>query len=88
MMYLVRRYVNELPQGAYGVDNSYYIVGLFDSEEKAKAAMKKAVGQARETDFDEQYECHITTIDIIPIEVNKAYKEDDQIYYGGGFYVE
>lgn len=87
-MYLVRRYVDEKAPGEYGVCDSYYAVGLFDSEEKAKEAMAKAEALARETDFEDQYSRCETVIDILVIETNKMYEADDQIYLGGGFYTE
>ena len=88
MMYLVRRYTDEHTPGEYGVCDSYYAVGLFDSKEKANAVMKRAEALAMETDYEEQYARCKTVIDIIEIEVNKAYEVDDQIYLGGGFYLE
>lgn len=87
-MYLVRRYVDEKPYGAYGVCDSFYIVGLFDSEEKAHAAREKAIALAKETDYEEQYSREATEIDIISIEVNKTYENDEQIYLGGSCYIE
>ena len=87
-MYLVRRYVDEHTPGEYGVCDSYYAVGLFDSEEKAKEAAEKAEALARETDYEEQYSRCSTVVDILAIETNKMYKADDQMYLGGGFYME
>lgn len=87
-MYLVRAYVDCLAKRAYGVHDSYYAVGLFDSEEKAKEAMQKAEANARETDYEDQYDRQFTTIDIIPIEVNKVYEGKEQVYLGGGVYLE
>ena len=88
MMYLVRRYEDCLAPGNWGVCDSYYMVGLFDSEEKAKEAAEKAEALAKETDFEDQYDRCITQIDIIPIEVNKEFNPDEAIYLGGGSYLE
>ena len=88
LMYLVRAYVDCLAHKEYGVHDSYYAIGLFDSEEKANEAIRKAEAHARETDYEDQYDRKETTIDIIPIEVNKMYEDKEQIYLGGGFYVE
>ena len=87
-MYLVRRYVDEHTPGEYGVCDSYYAVGLFDSEEKANEAVAKAEALAMETDYEEQYSRCKTVVDILVIETNKMYEADDQIYLGGGFYME
>ena len=87
-MYLVRRYVDGYPGGRYGVDDSYYMVGLFSDEAVANATKEKAIAQAKETDCIEQYIGRVTEIDIIPIEVDKIYDNESQIYLGGGFYVE
>ena len=87
-MYLVRAYVDCLAHAEYGVHDSYYAVGLFDSEEKANEAMLKAEAHARETDYVDQYDRQETVVDIIQIEVNKMYEGKEQIYLGGGVYVE
>lgn len=87
-MYLVRRYEDSLPEREYGVSDGYYAVGLFDSEEKANEAKEKAIALAKTTDYKDEYGCITTEIDILTIELNKTYKQDDQIYLGGGFYIE
>lgn len=87
-MYLVKAYVDCLAHHEYGVNDSYYVVGLFDSEEKANEAMQKAEAHARETDYEDQYDRQSTAIEIIPIEVNKMYEDKEQIYLGGSLYVE
>ena len=88
IMYLVRRYEDSLPKGEYGVSDGYYAVGLFDSEEKANEANEAAINQAKSTDYSDQFGRIKTEIEIIPIEVNKAYEPDDQIYLGGACYIE
>lgn len=87
-MYLVRRYVDEKPDGEYGVCDSNYLVGLFTDEAVANAVKEKAEAEAKLIDFNEQYDCHKTEIDIIEIEVNRIYEAEEQIYLGGGFYIE
>lgn len=87
-MYLVRSYVNSCPSSVYGVGNSYYLVGLFTDEASANAAKEKAEAEAKLIDFNEYWDCHITTVDIIEIDANKVYQYDDQIYLGGGHYME
>lgn len=80
-MYLVRRYVDGHQPGDYGVDDAYYAIGLFSSEELAYSVMeteKAALPTGDDT----------TEIDILPIEVDKIYEGGDQIYLGGGFYIE
>ena len=87
-MYLVRRFVDECPNGAYGVADSNYLVGLFTNKAFANVAKAKAEAEAKLIDFDEQYDCHCTMIDIIEIDVNHLYDTETQIYLGGGFYME
>lgn len=87
-MYLVCRYVDKLGNMDYGVNDANYLVGLFDSEEKANTAMQKAVTLAKETDFEDEYYRQETAIHIIPVETDKFYEEKEQIFLGGGFYVE
>lgn len=88
MMYLVRRYTDCLMPDDWGVCDSYYLVGLFDTEEKAKVAAERAEALAKEADYEDQYDRCVTQIDIIPIEVNKEFNHDEQIYLGGGSYIE
>lgn len=87
-MYLVHRNVDCLGPLADGVCESNYIVGIFDSEEKANAAKNKEIALAKEVDYEDQYDRHKTIVSIIPMEINKEYEgDDDQIYVGGGFYI-
>ena len=86
-MYLVMSYVDCLAHTAYGVHDSYYAIGLFDSEEKANEAKLKAEAHARETDYEDQYDRKSTSIIIIPIEANKIHEDEEQIYLGGSFYI-
>ena len=79
-MFLVRRYVDNFT-GSWGIDDSYYAIGLFSSEELAYSVMeteKAALPTGDDT----------TEIDILPIEVDKIYENGEQIYLGGGFYIE
>ena len=84
-MYLVRVYVDCRDPMYYGVNDKYYAIGLFDSEEKANE-VKKAKLHVMETCYEDKYD--IPIIDIIPIEVNKVYNAKEQIYLGGGCYIE
>lgn len=80
-MYLVRRYVDGMSERSWGVDDAYYAIGLFSSEELAYSVMqteKAALPTGDDT----------TEIDIVQIEVDKIYEGGDQIYLGGGFYLE
>lgn len=79
-MFLVRRYVDNFT-GSWGIDDAYYAIGLFSSEELAYSVMQTEKALLP-TDDD------TTEIDIIPIEVDKIYEENEQIYLGGGFYIE
>ena len=86
-MYLVIRNVDSLGPLDDGICEENHIVGIFDSEGKANTAMEREVAYAKEVDYEDQYDRHATTITIIPIEVNKAYEHDDQIYVSGGFFI-
>ena len=81
MMYLVRRYVDGHKPGDYGVDDAYYAIGLFSSEQIAYSVME-AEKAALPTGDD------TTEIDVLPIEVDKIYEGEAQIYLGGGWYLE
>lgn len=81
VMYLVRRYVDELPDGDYGTDDSYYAIGLFTSETKANEVAEAAKAALPADDWR-------TEINIMPIEVDKIYQGKEQPYLGGGFYIE
>lgn len=80
-MYLVRRYVDGHQPGDYGVDDAYYAIGLFSSEELAYSVMETEKALLPTGD-------NTTEIDILPIEVDKIYEGEAQIYLGGGFYIE
>lgn len=81
-MYLVRRFSDNLREHDYGVNDSYGLIGLFTDESVANAVMKME-NEAIPKDKKET-----TEIDILTIEVDKIYKGDEQIYLGGGFYIE
>lgn len=87
-MYLVRCYVDELPDNCYGVSDSYYLVGLFADEATANAVKEKVEAEAKLIDYNEEYDCHNTLVEIIEIEVDKVYEGKEQIFLGGGHYVE
>lgn len=80
-MYLVRCYVDNLEPEDYGVNDAYYAIGLFSSEELAYSVMETEKAALPTDD-------NTTEIDIIPIEVDKIYDNKTQIYLGGGFYIE
>ena len=81
-IYLVRRFSDNLPEHDYGVNDAYYAVGLFTDENIAKAVME--MEKAAIPDNKKE----TTEVDILAIEVDKIYKGKDQIYLGGGFYIE
>ena len=81
-MYLVRRFSDDLPEKEYGVNDSYKLIGLFTDEAIAKAVMEMEKAAIPENKKE------TTEIDILTIEVDKIYKGDEQIYLGGGFYIE
>ena len=88
VMYLVKRYEDALGPKDHGVANANYIVGLFSTYEDACKAVEKTMERARELDFCDEYYKRETDAVIYPIEVDKYYKEAEQEYIGGGFYVE
>ena len=79
-MYLVVRYVDELPKGERGVDDSYYAIGLFPDEETAKS-VKETEMTTNPVEYDDE-------VAIIPIVVGKVYQDSERPYLGGGMYVE
>ena len=81
-MYLVRRFSDDLPEHDYGVNEAYYAVGLFTDEKIANAVME--MEKANIPDNKKE----TTEVDILTIEVDKIYKGKEQIYLGGGFYIE
>ena len=81
-MYLVRRYSDDLRKHDYGVYDDYRLIGLFSDEAVAKAVMeteKAAIPKDKKETME---------IDMFAIEVDKIYKGNEQIFLGGGFYIE
>lgn len=81
-MYLVRRYSDDLCAQDYGVCDDYRLIGLFSDETVAKAVMeteKAAIPKDKKETME---------IDMFAIEVDKIYKGNEQIFLGGGFYIE
>ena len=72
-MYMVRQYVDELPDGECGISDAYYLLGLFSD---IYVAAKEASKYPKET------------ITIIPVLTNFAYEDDTQPFLGGGYYIE
>ena len=59
-------------EGSYGVDDEYYLVGVYDTEEKAKEVV-------------ESYPAEITTYaEVITVELNKT----EELFIGGTSYIE
>lgn len=87
-LYLVRSFVDYLAPCEYGVNDSNYLVGVFTDETIANTVKEKAEAEAKLYDFEEQFDKHATEIDIVVIETDKIYDLNEQIYLGGGFYIE
>lgn len=81
-MYLVRRFSDDLPEHDYGVSDSYKLIGLFTDESIANAVKETEIAAIPENKKDTM------EIDLLTIEVDKIYKGSEQIYLGGGFYIE
>lgn len=81
-MHLVRRFSDNLPVHDYGVSDAYYAVGLFTDENIANAVMEM---EKANIPYDKK---ETTVVDVLTIEVDKIYKGKEQIYLGGGFYIE
>lgn len=87
-MYLVKSNVDTLAPKEFGVSESNHVIGLFSDESMANAAKEKEIEKAKLTDYEDEYSRYSTTIEVIPIEVDKIYDKQDQIFLGGGFYIE
>lgn len=83
-LYAVRRYVDGLPCGAYGIDVSYYLVGVFSSLDIAIETWKTLHEEEREDEGDGGHESY----DLFVIAPNRVYKREEQPYLGGGSYIE
>lgn len=64
--------VKDVFDGSYGVDDEYYLIGVYDTEEKAK-------------EVAQSYPNEVTTYaDVLQIELN----ETKEIFIGGTSYIE
>lgn len=78
MLYAVRRYCNELPEGEYGISDAYYLVGAFPDIEtacKVWASLQNTKGENDEYDM----------FAFVP---GRVYERGSEPYLGGGEHLE
>lgn len=83
VMYMVVRYVDNLPKYEYGVDDSYYLVGIFSDKALADAMKDFREAQAKHNGYGD-----IMSFEVKEVVLNKLYGEDNEIFLGGGYYIE
>ena len=74
-LFMVREYADEKPNGEFGVDDHYYLVGAFNS-------LGKAMDVACEARLENR------SIDIVPVIMNAVYVDDEKPWLGGGWWIE
>lgn len=77
-VYLVRRYENHLDEGQYGVDDNYYLVGIYATKKKAEYAASHLT----------ENENPLLGLQIIGVEVDHTYPANLGPWLGGGSYIE
>lgn len=83
-LYLVRQYVDELEKGVYGVNDSYFLVGLFSDVGTAFFVRDKILSDLKENQDEDRRE----QIDVLGVTPNRLYEEAQQPFLGGGYYIE
>ena len=80
-VYLVRRYIDNLEDGDWGCADYYYLVGIFKTKEKAEKVMAEEIQKSKAENRED------TNFFMFEIDVDKIYEEED-VYLGGGCYIE
>lgn len=76
-VYMVRRYEDQLDERDYGVDDNYYLVGIYATRKKAEYAFNKLSQEEQSWNNP-----------IIEIEIDKTYPAGCGPWLGGGSYIE
>lgn len=81
-LYMVILYIDGLLHREYGVNDNYYLIGIFDDKNLAEF-----VKQNEEMKMKNAECCIGFEVEVKEVLINKVYK-DDEFYLGGGFYIE
>lgn len=81
-LYMVILYVDECVSYEYGLDDNYYLIGIFDDKNIAESVREKEEMKMKN---DERF--NYIEVGIREVELNKVY-DSREFYIGGGFYVE
>ena len=74
-LFMVREFADEKPKSEFGVDDNYYLIGVFND-------FDKAMDVACKTSYDNR------AIDIVPAIMNAVYTGDEKPWLGGGWWIE
>lgn len=79
-VYVVIRYADTLPEHEYGVSDDYYLVGIFKDPECALEARDATTFRFNEPERE--------FVHVLVVEMNKEYEPNEQLFLGGGYYIE
>lgn len=89
-MYMVVMHLDTLAPNEYGVSKDDSIVGLWEdikSAEKYRDNAQKELDMKR-IEYEADGYTYFGTLEIIPVETNKYYLEENRPCVGGAFYIE
>lgn len=81
-MYMVVRYIDDLPKHEYGVSEQYQLILLTNNKDLAEKVREE------ESCNQEFKGANYMCVNIIEIEPEKKYGVDEEVYLGGAFYIE
>ena len=81
-LYMVVLYVDERGPCEYGVNDNYYLIGIFDDKNIAETVREK-----EEMKMKNDGRFNYIEVRIREVESNKVY-DSREFYIGGGFYIE
>lgn len=81
-LYMVVLYIDGLPHHEYGVNDNYYLIGIFDDKNLAELVKQNEEIKMENADYCVGFE-----VEVKEVSINKVYKSDE-FYLGGGFYIE